>query len=234
MRVAVVDDERVMTDQIASYLSRFSQENGIEMDAQLYEDPVAFLESYEQDMDLVLLDVEMPCMDGITLAKEIRKIDTHVMLMFITNMAQYALNGYEVEAVDYVIKPIGYQDFAMKMKKVLRYLGREVNRQVLLQTVQGMQPVRIAELLYVEVFRHYLHYHTADAVYEVRGSMKEAEQQLKQYHFARCSQSYLVNLAHVEAIRGNDVICQSQQLPISRNKKAEFIEQFTRYVGGMS
>lgn len=64
--------------------------------------------------------------------------------------------------------------------------------------------------------------------------MKEAEQQLKQYHFARCSQSYLVNLAHVEAIRGNDVICQSQQLPISRNKKAEFIEQFTRYVGGMS
>ena len=234
MRVAVVDDELVMTDQIASYLSRFSQENGIEMDAQLYEDPVAFLESYEQDMDLVRLDVEMPRMDGITLAKEIRKIDTHVMLMFITNMAQYALNGYEVEAVDYVIKPIGYQDFAMKMKKVLRYLGREVDRQVLLQTVQGMQPVRIAELLYVEVFRHYLHYHTADAVYEARGSMKEAEQQLKQYHFARCSQSYLVNLAHVEAIRGNDVICQSQQLPISRNKKAEFIEQFTRYVGGMS
>ena len=124
MRVAVVDDERVMTDQIASYLSRFSQENGIQLDAQLYEDPVAFLESYEQDMDLVLLDVEMPRMDGITLAKEIRKIDTHVMLMFITNMAQYALNGYEVEAVDYVIKPIGYQDFAMKMKKVLRYLGR--------------------------------------------------------------------------------------------------------------
>lgn len=175
----------------------------------------------------------MPGMDGIALAREIRKKDENVLLMFITNMAQYALHGYEVEAIDYVIKPLGYQEFALKMKKAMRYMGRHEKKQMMLQTVEGMQPIAIDDILYVEVIRHYLQYHTKAHVYEVRGAMKEVESQLSQYHFVRCNQSYLVNLAKVQCIQGNNVVVGHDELPISRNKKASFVDALTRYIGGM-
>ena len=164
MRIAVVDDDAGMREKAAAYLERFSKETGTKTAYRLYADPQEFLSDGQGTFDLLLLDVEMPGMDGITLARKIRKKDESVMIMFLTNMAQYALHGYEVDAVDYVVKPIGYPDFAMKMKKVLRYLGRRQDRQILLQTTKGLQKVSVAELVYVEVIRHYLHYHTKNAV----------------------------------------------------------------------
>ena len=222
MRVVVVDDEKKMRDEIADYLKTFEKEQKVSVIAQVYESPEDFLEHYQKDADLILLDVEMPGMDGISLARRIRQDDKEVLLMFITNMAQYALHGYEVEAIDYVIKPLGYQEFALKMKKAM------------LQTTDGIQPVAIEDILYVEVIRHYLQYHTTGQVYEVRGAMKEAEEELERYHFVRCNQSYLVNLAKVACLHGNTVTVGSDQLPISRNKKTAFVDALTRYIGGMA
>lgn len=189
MRVVVVDDEKKMRDEIADYLKTFEKEQKVSVIAQVYESPEDFLEHYQKDADLILLDVEMPGMDGISLARRIRQDDKEVLLMFITNMAQYALHGYEVEAIDYVIKPLGYQEFALKMKKAMRYMGRHEKKQMMLQTTDGIQPVAIEDILYVEVIRHYLQYHTTGQVYEVRGAMKEAEEELERYHFVRCNQS---------------------------------------------
>ena len=120
------------------------------------------------------------------------------------------------------------------MKKAIRYMGRHEKKQMVLQTVDGMQPIAIDDILYVEVIRHYLQYHTKTGVYEVRGSMKEVESQLSQYHFVRCNQSYLVNLAKVQCIQGNNVVVGQDELPISRNKKASFVDALTRYIGGIS
>ena len=234
MRVVVVDDEKKMRDEIADYLKTFEKEQKVSVIAQVYESPEDFLEHYQKDADLILLDVEMPGMDGISLARRIRQDDKEVLLMFITNMAQYALHGYEVEAIDYVIKPLGYQEFALKMKKAMRYMGRHEKKQMMLQTTDGIQPVAIENILYVEVIRHYLQYHTTGQVYEVRGAMKEAEEELERYHFDRCNQSYLVNLAKVACLHGNTVTVGSDQLPISRNKKTAFVDALTRYIGGMA
>lgn len=187
MRVVVVDDEKKMRDEIADYLKTFEKEQKVSVIAQVYESPEDFLEHYQKDADLILLDVEMPGMDGISLARRIRQDDKEVLLMFITNMAQYALHGYEVEAIDYVIKPLGYQEFALKMKKAMRYMGRHEKKQMMLQTTDGIQPVAIEDILYVEVIRHYLQYHTTGQVYEVRGAMKEAEEELERYHFGSLS-----------------------------------------------
>lgn len=233
MKLAMIDDEITMTDQIQEYLARFQEESETEIQADIFHDPRVFLGSYHKEYQLILMDVEMPGMNGIELAREIRKVDEKVIIMFITNMAQYALHGYEVEAIDYVIKPITYQDFALKMKKAQRYIYRDTDRQIMLNTTEEKVLIKVSEIFYIEVIRHYLNYHTAQGIYQVRGAMKEEEKKFAQDHFARCSQSYLVNLAHVMSINGNDVVVNGEAIPISRNKKSEFVNTFTRYIGGM-
>ena len=233
MKVASVDDEQNMTKQIEAFLDRFRVESQMEVEARTFHDSRAFVETYDGSYDLVLLDVEMPGVNGIEAAKAIRGRDGRVSIMFITNMAQYAIHGYEVEAVDYVLKPLGYQDFAMKMKKALRYIERDASRQLVLDATDGKRAVKVSDIVYVEVIRHYLNFHTDAGVYEVRGVMREWEDRLWRYHFARCSQSYLVNLARVRSIQGNKCLAGGAELPLSRNRKNEFIQAFTRYVGGM-
>jgi hypothetical protein len=147
-------------------------------------------------------------------------------------MAQYAIHGYEVEALDYVLKPITFQDFSLKMKKAMRYIKRDAKQQIILNTPAGKVPIKLSDVYYIEVIRHSLVYHTKAGVHETRGVMREQEKTLADLNFVRCSQSYLVNLAYVKAIRGNDVVVNDEMLPISRNKKNEFMEAFTRYVGG--
>lgn len=233
MKIAIVDDDRCMAEQIGDFVRRFREETGMEMAEEIFFDAVSFLADCGGRYDLVLMDVDMPGINGIEAARELRQRDRKVLLMFITNMAQYAIHGYEVEAMDYVLKPLSYPDFALKMRKALRYLRRDQDRKILLDTSGGKVPVKVSEIQYIEVIRHYLNFYTESGMYEVRGVMKEQEQLLKKDHFARCSQSYLVNLAHVKAIHGYTAVVGEKELPISRNRKADFVDVFTRYVGGM-
>ena len=84
-----------------------------------------FLEAYRPDFDLVFLDIELPLLNGIETARRLRELDSVVALVFITNMEQYAVNGYEVDALDFVVKPINYYRFSSMMRKALRIIARK-------------------------------------------------------------------------------------------------------------
>lgn len=233
MKLAVVDDEKKATDLLDSYIKRFTKENNIAVNVSVFHNPNDFLSNYSRDYDLVLMDIEMPGLNGIETAKELRRMDGRVVLMFITNMAQYAINGYEVEAIDFVIKPVSYPDFVLKIQKAMRYIARNQDKKLTLNTQEGVVHLYISDICYIEVIRHYLVYHTTGGDYTVRGVMKEIEESLNNYHFVRSNHCYLVNLKYVEAINGNIVKVSGYDLQISRNKKTEFLMEFTRYVGGM-
>lgn len=233
MKVAIVDDAQKETELLTQYVTRFSAENHIEISRVVFHNPLDFVEKYSGDYDLILLDVEMPGLNGIDTAREIRRMDSRVVIMFITNMAQYAINGYEVEAVDYVLKPVTYQDFAMKLKKAARYIQRNQDMRLTLTTSDGMVNIHVSDIYYLEVDRHYLIYHTVHGDYTVRGVMRDVEEQMQEYHFVRCNHCYLVNLKYVEAVNGTFVRVGGTELQMSRNKKNEFLQAFTRYVGGM-
>ena len=233
MRLAIVDDDKRMSDQIQEFLQRFREEQKIEVTEDVYDDPVRFVSAYSNQYDMILHDVEMPGMNGIETAKEIRKKDDQVLIMFLTVMAQFALQGYEVEAIDYVIKPIGYQDFAMKMRKALRYLSRDLERKIVLETQEGTVQIKLSEIYYIEIVDHYLCYYTDSKVYKTRGIMREQKAILQKYNFYNCSRSYLVNLRHVRAIHGNVVVVDRFELPLSRKQKKDFVQAFARYVGGI-
>lgn len=234
MKIAIVDDEKQMTHLIESYLLRYSKERNTHFKVDIFNNPLEFLSNYTGDYDLILMDIQMPGLNGIETAKELRCIDASVVLMFITNMMQYAIHGYEVDAIDFVVKPISYGDFVLKMQKASRYVDRNKNKKISLNTSEGIVQLDVTDIHYVEVIRHDLIYHTVHGQYKVRGSLREAEKALLDFHFTRSNHCYLVNLKYVEAVSGNLLRVAGEELVMSRNKKNDVLLEFAKYVGGLS
>ncbi|MCD8341744.1 MAG: LytTR family DNA-binding domain-containing protein [Clostridiales bacterium] len=233
MQVAVVDDSRKDTDQMVAYLERFTTETQVPLSPICFENAGAFSAASSGQFDLVIFDIDMPGMNGVDAARLLRTKDPDVVIMFVTNLPQYALAGYEVDAVGYVLKPVSYGDFCLKMRKALRYVERNRESRLPLRTTEGFVSIIPREILYVESELHYLTYHTFEQTYRVRGTLTEAENSLRDCSFARCNNSCLVNLRHVSSIQRDDVQVGTALLKMSRSRKKAFLEQFTRYLGGM-
>lgn len=234
MRVAIVDDVRSDAQVLQNHLRRYQEEYGGEWEVVPYPSGTDFLARRQPDFDLVILDIDMPGINGVDAARRIRELGDNVVLMFVTNMPQYALQGYAVDAVDYLIKPVSYEEFSLKLKKAQRYARLNQSSQLTLHTADGVVLVPSDRLLYVESYLHYLTYHTLDGDYRVRGSLSQAEAELPPSLFARCGGSFLVNLRHVKGVEKQDVLVGGERVKLSRGKRLEFMEKFSRYLGGLA
>ena len=152
--------------------------------------------------------------------------------MFITNMAHYAIRGYEVDALDYVLKPVSYYSFEMKMKKVRRILTERQGSSVVLSSKGELRRIPVRSILYVEVRDHSLYYHTGEGEFSATGSMKKLEQELGPQGFARCNNCYLVNLMHVRAVSQEQATVGEAELKISRPRRKAFMQALSAYYGG--
>lgn len=233
MRIAIVDDSRPDANRLEEFLSRYQAEGGVDCTSRHFPSAKEFLESDIDLFDLVIMDIDMPGLNGVDAARKLREAGSDVVLMFVTNMPQYALCGYEVEAVDYVLKPVSYPDFALKLQKAGRYVHRNRDQQLAIYTTGGLISLRSSEILYVESALHYLIYHTAGGDYKVRGSMAQAEKELLPLRFSKCNSGFLVNLRHVKSIEKDEVLLGDVSLKISRGRRLEFLNAVTRYLGGM-
>lgn len=233
MQVAVVDDADADARSLIQYLEQFSQDTAVALDVRRFDGAGEFFAAKTSEFSLVILDIDMPGMNGVECAHVIRETDPDVVIMFVTNLPQYALAGYEVEAVDYVIKPLTYSEFSLKMKKALRYVSQNREKSVVLKTREGVVTLSVWEIMYVESTRHYLDYHTKSQVIRVRATMSGAEAELAGSHFARCNSGYLVNLRYVERICGDELHVGGDVLKISRGRRAAFMEAFARFAGGI-
>ena len=100
MRIAIVDDEKLERERLQQYVQQFSEESGVEMETVTFASGDTFLEAYQKVYDIIIFDIDMPGTNGIDTARKLRQTDTDVTIIFVTNIAQYAINGYEVDAVD--------------------------------------------------------------------------------------------------------------------------------------
>ena len=230
MRVAVVDDEPAMREQLDSYIRQDSAEKKLHLEASLFPSGDALMAEQHRPFDIIIFDIDMPGTNGLDTARKVRETDQEVVILFITNIAQYAINGYEVDAVDYIIKPIGYYDFAMKFQKAVRWAEKNRGSQIVIDSLQGPAVLNTDEVLYVEVIAHYLVYHTYGGEYKVRASMKEHEDLLRTYHFARCHKSYLINLKHLRRLNASDVIVGEFSIPLGRAFKDALIVEYMEYL----
>ena len=231
VRIAIAEDDPAYLATLEEYLDRYRRENGLETEVTAFPDGLALTEGYRPVYDL-LLDIEMPNLDGMSAAERIRAVDPAVVMIFITNMAQYAIKGYQVDALDYVLKPVSYAAFAFKLKKALAMVRRREGSDVVIHMAGGLRRMSADEIRYVEVVSHKLYLHTLDGVFSVPGTLRDMEVQLEEQHFVRCNKCYLVNLRHVREVRQNTVDVGGEQLLISRPRKKEFLQALTDYLGG--
>ncbi len=231
--IAVVEDEKEFSSQIQEFLKQYESEHDIKFKVSAFYDGSEILENYQNIYDIILLDIEMPKVNGMDAAEQIRKADSDVVLMFITNMASYAIRGYEVEALDFVMKPVTYYSFSMKMTRALKRVVKKEQQQIVLTLPGGVKKFGIQQIYYIEVQNHMLHYYTNEGEYVIRGTMQSVEEMLKPYPFVKCNHWYLVNLAHVAEVRKNTVIVQEHELEISRRNKTPFLKALTEYIGGV-
>lgn len=234
VKIAVVDDEHQERETLSQYFSELQKELGEELKVQTYESGEEFLEAYDYSFALVCLDIDMDGMDGLDTARKLRDRDREVTIIFVTNMAQMAIRGYEVQALDFVVKPVNYYSFAMKMKSALSIMNNKKSRNIVVTTPNGIQKFSTDQLYYVEVEGHYLYYHTTEGEYRQKASMKELEDKLAGLSFRRCNNCYLVNLKYVDCVNKDDIKIGGQWLKISRPRKKEFLQSLANYMGGIS
>lgn len=232
VHIAIVEDEKRYQEQIHEYILRYEREYGEKIETHFFVDGDEILEHYAAVYDIIFMDIQMKRLNGMDTARKIRTLDENVILIFITNMAQYAIQGYEVNALNYILKPISYFPFSQELQKAVKRLRKKSENYITVMQEQGLVKLHTEQVGYVESLGHNLIVHSDVGNYTFRGTMKEMEEKLKDSGFVRCNSGYLVNLRYVQAVRQNTVLVAGDELPISRSKKKSFMEALTDYVGG--
>lgn len=231
MKIAIVEDEKESAEVLMGYINRFQEENGGSFDVKHFKSGLEFMDTPEA-VDLIFMDIAMPHIDGLETARELRKNNKGTPLIFVTSMAQYAINGYEVDAMDFLVKPVEYFNFSLKLKKALRLYEARQKQFISIPGEEGDWFVPVDDIYYIEVIGHSILFHTNQQTIESRKkTLKTYEQQLLSLNFARCNYCYLVNLKYVTKSSVDSIFVGGDELKISRSRKKDFMKALADYMG---
>ena len=235
IRIAVVEDDRNDMQILRGYLSRYEQENSAHFQVSTFSDGLDIVSDYKAEYDVILLDIQMKHLDGMSTAEKIRALDEDVIFIFITSTVQFAVQGYTVDALCYVLKPVPYLAFSQILGKAVRQVQKKQSKCYLTLDVDGCQmKLDMSQIFYVESQKHNILVHTEKGSYRTAGPLKRMEELLLPQGFAKCHNAYLVNLLHVTALMPNVVrLSDGTELSVSRARKKSFLDSFTDYVGGI-
>ena len=232
VRIAIVEDEQALAVALRDMLLRQAPEVHHSFDVSCFENAEDFLTVQRGRFDLVFMDIQMPGLNGMEAAAKLRETDRATVLIFVTSLAQYAVAGYEVEASDFLLKPVDPAALSLCLRRALRQLEARTEKKLALN-VEGLRVyLPVSELRYVEVRNHQLIYHAESGDYQTYDAMSKVQKELEDLDFFRCNSCYLVNLRYVTKVDKNTVWVKDEPLQISHPKKKAFMEALNRYIGG--
>lgn len=229
MKIAICDDEKIYRDLMESYIEAWAKERGRTTALFPFSNGEELLKSREENSyDVVLLDIQMPGIDGMSIARRLREAGDETCLLFITGYEEYMAEGYEVEAFRYLLKPV-------KEEKLWEALDRFCLRKrktpecLVAETGEGRKRVAVKEITFIEAFAHNCELHTVKGGIEVKTGISELEKQAKEFGLPlfRCHRSYMVNIAQVTGIEKDAaVLADGGRIPVSRRMYHDLNQAF--------
>lgn len=232
IRVAIVDDDLMVQNKLKQYIKEYEKEKKEKFNVSTYSDAFDIVENYNGHYDIIFMDIQMDKMDGLTAAEKIREQDKKTIIIFVTNMAGYAIQGYKVDALSYIVKPIVYIDFVQQLDKAVSKISLSKSAFLIVTVNSEIIRLDITKISYMESIEHKVYIHLENETIAIYNSLSNLEKLVKDYHFARCNSCFLVSLKHVERIEKDEVIVDGDALVISRSKKKNFMNALAEYIGG--
>lgn len=231
-RVAVVEDEAVYLSALKDMLALYEKEKDVKFNITAYRDVETFFVEFKDCYDIIFMDIELPGMNGMEGARRLRTMDPVVVLIFITNMAQFAVQGYEVNALDYILKPVTYKNFSVKLDRALTCVHNDDDKQLVVNGKSGIFRMNTSDIVFIEVQGHHLYFHlTGGREVDVCGSLSKLSEELKEHGFALCNSCFLVNMKYVDVINSQSVVMTDEtELQISKRRRKEFLDKFSDFI----
>ena len=233
INLAIVEDEDTYAAQLTEFVEKYQAESGNHFKITRFRDGDEITNGYRGQFDIILMDFEMKFMDGMTAAEEIRRLDQDVVIMFITNMLNYAIRGYQVDALDYVVKPVSYFAFSQKLDRAIGRIKKSSSNIISIDMPSGVKKLDIDNIFYIESEGHNLNFYTSGGDFTIRAKLSDFEEQLTPYNFFRSNKGYLVNLKYVDGVEKGACLIAGKQLLISRARKNDFMSALTDYMAGL-
>ena len=231
IKIATVEDEQDMQEQLVALLERYKEENNKVFQIARFKDGLDFIDAFQKQYDVVFLDIKMKFLDGMETARKIRQIDKNIIIIFITSLAEFAIQGYDVEAKGFILKPVTYRALSVQLDKVCQMIEGQQEELIVINLPGGIRNIPINDIYYIESRSHYLFIHTKDEVIKFYCTMKEMECRLEEKPFYRCNSGIIVHLKYVKSIANNTLTINNEELCISRSRKKCFMEKLTDYLG---
>ena len=232
INVAIVEDTLKDAETLKDYTRRAVEMVNETTEITVFNNAVDFLDGYRGNFDIVFMDIELPDINGMDAAKKLRLLDESVVLIFVTNMAQFAVGGYAVDAMDFMVKPVSYENVCIKISRAIKKIEGKREEKLVLPGKSGVTVIMIPQIRYVEIMNHRLTFFTTQGDVAAVGSLSKIEEKLLRFNFSRCNNYSLVNLNFVTKVEDYTVWLDKEMLTVSRARKRPFLKDLADFLGG--
>ena len=226
VNIVICENDKNDQEFVRSKVVDILDDLNIEYEIKIYNSGENLIEEYKRNADIILMDIQMDGIDGMETAREIRKVDDKVEIIFITSFVEYALEGYEVKAYRYLLKPVKDEDLKTSLINCLNDINL-LKKSIVIKEGDTRVKLSLKDIMYIEVQKNDITVHTLNGIYETKGTMSNFESEINSDTFIRCHKSYLVNLEYIKSIKRYTAILENdEEIPLGRNKYKEVKDKF--------
>ena len=231
MKFAVCDDEQLMREQLFALISADMHKRQFSSySIQQFEDGTSLLEN-GGSFDIIFLDIQMEQPNGMETARRLRQMGNQSLLIFVTILKELVFDSFEVQAYDYLIKPLDVSRFKRTMDRAFAFLKQKEEKHIVIQKGNSCEVISLSEIVYGEVWGRKIYLHQKDGRTADYYEKLENLEQHVDGRFFRCHRSYLVNLDYVRGCRnGRVLLLQGGEIPLSRLRERDFAQALLRHM----